>query len=336
MFYRSQISKEKYQTEVLNTDEAAKVSINTQFLSDFDLIVLDNSAWENFSARERNIVQDVTNENGVGLLLCTQGQGLPSTKYFTDFQPNLISYQEKSISFGESQLGVEILVDDLLSTIAPTAKLNPLLANQEGKLLSAYAYDGYGKQAILVSPALYPFILEGENEKFNRTYQYLFDQLQKETFKEKHWELSGIYPALKRKAVQLKLKTIDSDLAPESIESLVVSPLADTTSLSPLQDYQISEDYNYTYWPVSTGWHKVYLESDTTVKDWFYVAEDTSWEVLQIASQIADNSFNLAWNTSTESNLQTLSTFNEWKIPVWYFFIILLIGLSSLWLISKL
>ncbi|UZR94026.1 hypothetical protein [Chondrinema litorale] len=336
VFYRSQISKEKYQTEVLNTDESAQVSINSQFLSDFDLIVLDNSAWENFSTRERNIVQTVTNENGVGLLLCTQGQGLPSNKYFTGFQPNLLSYQEKSISFGDSQLGVEISIDDLLSTIAPSSKLNPLLVNEEGKLLAVYAFDGYGKQAVLVLPALYPFILEGENEKFNRTYRYLIDHLQKETFKEKHWELSGIYPALKRKAVQLKLKTVDSDLEPESIESLVISPLADTTSLSPLQDYQISEDYNYTYWPVSTGWHKVYLEADTTVKDWFYVAEDTSWEVLQIASQIADNSFNLAWNTSTESNLQTLSTFNEWKIPVWYFFIILLIGLSSLWLISKL
>ena len=336
VFYRSQISRDKYQTEVLNTTEAANVLMNKEFLDDFDLIILDNSAWENLNNRERNLLQQLTKEAGTSLLLSTQGQTLPQQEFFIDFQPDLNPYRNKSVVFGNTEINVVVELDDLQTTISKNQNLHDLLNSEDGNILAAYAFNGYGKQAVSIIPALYPFILKGEADKFNRVYQYLIEQTQKQTFKDKYWSMDGIYPIVSKEAVQLKLKTIESDIDNQSIEALVISPKGDTTSLSPLQDYQISEDYNYSFWSANSGWYQVVLHQDSLVKDWFYVDSDTAWQSLETATQIGKNSFEFAQMIDSGINFNSSETFNSWRIPVWYFFIILLLGLSFLWLISKL
>ena len=104
------------------------------------------------------------------------------------------------------------------------------------------------------------------------------------------------------------------------------------TILHPVQDYFLSDQWHFSFWPRKSGWNQVLAGGETA--GWFYVYEASDWTGIKNAErlrQTKQRETTIGGNTNKE--ILTVKTKKE--IPMIYFFLLFLLGASFLWYEQK-
>jgi|GEM_PF-3971115 len=332
VFYRTKISQDKYTTEVINNATSPNINLNRDFLSQFDICFFDQSGWHDLTRLQKGLFKKLCKEEGLGLMLLTFGEKPLDIAFLNTSDWNSSPSNPFTI-ISEDGIGRTVLPEVSVKFTKPN-QLRSMLENDKKESLIVYNQLGFGRQMLSVVPPLYPFILKGEAAKFENIYKRLINQMNKPNFKEKSWDINRLSNLQVGEKAEMTLNTIGSS-AIENLTAHVINENNEKILLAPAQDALITENYNYTYFPVNAGWQQVALVKDADINDWFYIQPDTALTAFNRAKEIANN---LAkWENGNESaDTFTSSEIKKWqKIPQRYFFSILLLSLSFLWLMDK-
>jgi len=333
VFYSTQISKDKNQIEVVNSDLAPQLQFTDGFLTAFDACFLDVAAWRNLNSRQKRQLLALNEKEGLGLILLTLGEKPENLNYFKKAKPQWQPFNGNNFELtSQGTIGPVVLeeVSWVLNTNSSNISIFP---NIEKNSLAIYIKHGFGRQGIAVWPALYPFILKGEAEQFQFIYQQLLEQLKKPMFQEKYWSLEMPLNTL-AKPISLTLHT-SGNASISSLEAIVQLPDGDSVKLKPAQDAVIAENYHFTFFPVKEGWYQARMVQDTAAHFWFYVQAENDLGALTSMSKIVQHIEKWGNAYQSEKAFNPSAIKKWWTIPQWYFFIILLLSLSFLWLMDK-
>ncbi len=332
IFYRTKISQDKYSTEVINSATSKNINLNRDFLSQFDICLFDQSGWQDLNRFQKRLFKKLCEEEGLGLMLLTFGEKPKNIAYLNTTKWTTAQNTPFAI-IHENRLVLTVL-PEVSVRFTKSNQLESMLSNDKNESLVAYQQLGFGRQLLAVFPPLYPFILKGEVAKFENIYKNLIDRIQKPNFQEKYWDVNTLTNLQVDEKVGMTIHTTGNSVI-ENLTANVIDENNEKILLAPAQDALTAENFNYTFFPVKAGWQQVALVSDTAINEWFYVYPDNALVAFKRAKLITEN---LAkWENGNESaDTFTSSEIKMWrKIPQWYFFTILLLSLSFLWLMDK-
>ncbi|MDH5368176.1 MAG: hypothetical protein OEW67_14410, partial [Cyclobacteriaceae bacterium] len=126
--------------------------------------------------------------------------------------------------------------------------------------------------------------------------------------------------------ISVEKQTLEVDII--DIESRNPDVTINEVEISMAQDVNLKEHWKGNYWPEKKGWHE--MKADSTYYN-FYVFENNDWKTLRAKQKLEMNEH--FFLNSSYSN--TEKTVNK-TIPLYFAFLLFLIGASYLWLEAKL
>ena len=110
--------------------------------------------------------------------------------------------------------------------------------------------------------------------------------------------------------------------------------LVDDIPVSPRQNDLLPFQWHGTWWPSAAGWHLLKWAND--IPGWLYVNKPGSWKTIKALNNITATKKYAASNARGVSVTKEIQQNTEIAVPKIYFYILLLLGCTYLWLESKL
>lgn len=310
---RSQITRNRFKFEYLNTGRIAMGRLTDETLESFDLLISDASSLRGFSGSEKTVIENMVRERGLGLFL------QPDDAFFNSRgQLNILNF----ISLSNTEINDPQWPGITLNTYP--YRIREGFGIQEihtsgNSIISAYKKIGEGKIGTAVYSDTWQLILEGKNQVYGELWSQILEELSRKEVSSATWHTEDV------------IGQIDEPFEFE-LRTEVVNPIVTTGSGSiiPLiQDPSISYLWKGTSWPREKGWNTLHL--DSTSVHHFYVEDNTSWSQLKtFKTQQANQRF---FNSEIIEgrDYSPLEPIN----PLW-FFGLFLICMGGLWLEPKL
>ncbi|MCX2740693.1 hypothetical protein [Pontibacter anaerobius] len=328
--FRASVSKDISQSEWLNMPKTDLSRITPKLLQQFDVVITEPQALQSMSAGQRAALQRAVTEDGLGVLtIATEPANSRSASFFTDFQGKRLSQQDTRSTRAEWPGREANTASAAPYTLANTTAVTGLIAEQGNSLLAGAKKAGWGKVALSYLPQTFPWVLEGKDKVYASYWAALLSAIAKEQVKEKFWQLEK--PQAPHPNQPAVLSFTDYTLA--TAPTATVTNLADSTSINlPLaqQVYQ-PEKYSATFWPRSSGWHKV--ETANAAPYFFYVQDTSDWEFESVATRRAATQ---AFATHQSINPAGAAVaFKTEPLPLIWFFVLFALSSAFLWLEEK-
>jgi len=309
---RNQLSKDRYQFEFYNTKNQQRFyNLNESVFEGYDIVIADYNTFKKLSSQSLNALH-VALANGLGLFI------LPAEEEFKADYADLFKRFDFSKIEGKNTKVItfqqeKVEVPSFEFNLKPNRFQYSVLGN-----LMVYQSVGLGKVGTSVLKDSYQLVLNGKEE----LYQWLWKkQLEVLSYTTEPPGLIGSKQVFINKPYHFRLRGF-TKIENVDIDSVVI-PMQ--------QDPHLPKHWYGTYWPRSTGWHQITVNSKDTL--WFYVQNDSnSWRSLIETSQVAANQRNFAIKEQVKSE-QESEVWYEIN-PIW-FYLLFLISVAYLWLEPK-
>ncbi|MDX5436392.1 MAG: hypothetical protein LPK03_04320, partial [Pontibacter sp.] len=331
---RTTISKNISRSEWLNMPQTDLSRITEKLLRQFDAVVTEPEALQALSLSERNALQRVVTETGLGVLTIAAAPVTgKSTSFFTGFQTKRVTGQEVRSTRASWADNAAPIASAAPYALVRTNALSTLVAEQESNLLAGARQAGWGKVAFSLVPQTFPWQLEGKQEVYASYWANLLTQVAREEVQEKFWQLKE--PQVPQPGKPVILHYTDYTLADGAVPPVAtVVSLTDTAGIKlPLaQQVHQPERFSGTFWPRRSGWHQVQLQGGEPYL--FYVQDTSDFRFEGIAGKLAATQAFAAKQRITPS--ETPVAYREEPVPVVWFFLLFVLSSAYLWLEEKL
>ncbi|WP_276498554.1 hypothetical protein [Pontibacter litorisediminis] len=329
---RTTISKDLSQSEWLNMPRTDLRRITPKLLQRFDVVITEPEALQNISAAERDALQKAVTENGLGVLtIATAPATHRNTAFFTNFRSSRVSQQSTRSARASWAGATEVTLTAAPYALADAAALTALVEEQGNSLLAGAKTAGWGKVAMSLVPQTFPWQLEGKPEIYASYWASLLSAVAREQVQERFWQV--VQPQMPQPGKPVILTF--TDYASEgAVPTAAVTSTADTTSINlPLaQHTHQPEKYSGTFWPHSSGWHKV--ESPNAKPYFFFVQDTVDWAFESIATRRAATQAFAAQQHISPAEASV--AYKEEPLPLLWFFVLFVLSSAFLWLEEKL
>lgn len=315
---RSQLSKNNYRSEFINSPALNLSLLTTNLLKKFDLVVLENNTLTTLSNRERQSLEQAISE-GLGLVILLNHEP-DKEKILQQFIPNKKRVSEQdtlTLNYANQQ--------KFNVKLGPVqVETHPYLLPHVQKGSSVYAGHiphGFGKIGFQCLEETYRLRLEGEKDAYAHCWTALLKGTSKNELPSSRVRLQQDFPYYANEVIPF---TILSETMPQVKTSHSTIPLQ--------EDIQIDNRWHGNVRFNSAGWKSVDNATDSTSYT-FYVSDQEEWNSLRIVNQMKQlqNKVN-GFNASEE-----IQQMEERKnINAWLFFSLFLLSAGFLWLAPKL
>ncbi len=326
---RSTITRGKFRTEFVNQDAVNLNEISRELLTKTDVFVSTTGALEKFSSTELDEIQRAI-KRGMGCIIWGDDDVLNSKlassrkRFFLDFE--LTKNQEKKIEFTDNQINTKNNFNLPVSKFSFTKKEKTIT---EGA--AAYTKKGEGRVALLRSNQTYKMLLDGKKDLYNTFWSEILSTVNRPKKTSDEWTLKNTNFAFTTQPLDLQLTTTSTNPIGE-----ITTPNKEKTTFYLTQQPYNSEQWQGRAWTQETGWHM--LQTSTRPRDThdLYVHAPTrDWQTLQIAQQIRANQAHQAQKMSENLRHPTLQKNIVQRLPLWWFYMGLLVCWGILWLEEK-
>nr|WP_262914516.1 hypothetical protein [Pontibacter vulgaris] len=331
---RSTVSKGISQNEWINMPQTDLGRITPKLLQQFDIVITEAQALQEFNSSEKAALQRAVNDNGLGVLTIASEQ--PSdrtTAFFTSFPSKRLSQQETR-NARATWANQTTTVPALPYTLTGTETVTGLIGEQGNYLLAASKKAGWGTVALTVIPQTFSWQLEGKQSTYATYWAHLLSAVAKKEEQEKFWQLAKPQAPQVHKPVMLSLTDYTLETQQEAPEATIRS-INDTTSvnIALAQTVHQPEVFNGIFWPKQTGWHVV--ESEDVKPFYFFVQDVKAWPHQAIlARQQATQQF--VQQQSIKPTTMASTAYTNEPVPIIWFFILFVLSSGFLWLEEKL
>ncbi|UAB83737.1 hypothetical protein INR75_16405 [Zunongwangia sp. SCSIO 43204] len=311
---RTQLTSNRYKYEYLNTEEASFSAITQEFLNDFDVLVVDISSFNQFSAKEKQDLEMVVKRDGLGVFI-QQTENTFQQKTLVDFDIQLDGLPK--IKWPENP---EAEIAKFPYVFQDSNNTYSLIANE--KNLVVYKYLGRGKVGSGMLQNTYQLVLNGNNQVYREIWTDVFSRLAKPAQEMLHWEVENSFTN-KNEPVNLAIKTaLESPKLIDSLEHEI--PL--------LQHLDLEDDYSAALYPKDEGWNHLKLAAGDSIFDFeFYVFQTDSWKSKRSSDRLKSN-----WAFFEETTQDDHQEFLYRPLNLLWFYLTFLIAMAFLWLHPKL
>lgn len=319
--FRSQISKDIYSFDYLNTPKVEIKQITTQNLKDFDVLIADDGALANLNTSEIGVIQNQVSINGLGLLIRTlEAKSLSKFSKgfaFAEFKNQKIEQlklksQKESFVFSPLQTKQEFYLRE-------NSTLKTLINDDSKHILVGKKINGNGQVVLNTVLSTFQWILNGKTNDYSKFWSGLISQTVKP--KEKPYQLA-ISPIF---AAQGSLLTLNLSQNENRIPQLNIGE----TNLKPLQNKVLPYQWQTQYFPNHSGWNQLVINQKDSVD--FYVNKPDAWHSIKQLSKIKATANFVKAQKQNELSDKLISNQEEKEISKWWFLLLFLVGAGYLW-----
>ena len=103
-------------------------------------------------------------------------------------------------------------------------------------------------------------------------------------------------------------------------------------AIAPIQNQNFSNEWAGTFWPIKSGWNKVYINE---LEKQVYIFDKNSWQAATQLERIS-NTLNFIKNNQIHSPKSQIITYKQVKeVSKWLFFMLFLLSCGFLWFETK-
>jgi hypothetical protein len=325
---RSAISKNKFNTEFLNSSKINLDQITPAVLENFDVLISDP---EELSVLSRAENQAIKNQliDGMGLIMIADSIGKRQGFFNEIFETKaLVRADDKTISLNWDNYTVSKMTSGSSYSfrILPKEDNQALVRDEKANILVSSKL--YGKGRILLSSITdtYTWILGNDPKSYSSYWSELIGNVARLKELSSVWALKDPFPVLNQ----------ETSILIETGSDTIPIARSEAEFLKFAQNPVLGFQWIAPFWPKKTGWHL--LEngvSQKSVQGWFYVFNKTDWASVKAVKKIKNNN-EAAEKSVSENNEENISAeFYRETVPPIYFFLLFLLSCTYLWLEAK-
>ncbi len=326
---RTRISKQIFDQAFSNRASTNLLNISTGLLSNFDLLLTDESSLNSLSAMEQYQIRAAIREKGLGLLVTTDT--ILKHAALLDQIFSLKNIQDSSTANrsltmqGQDSAWHPVINKDAYLTILPSAKMQSLIADAKGRIVSGIYLEGLGKIGFSTLEQTHLWSLAGKQWDYDFYWTQLLESVTSQTAVKESWTMGSGMDFIKQAAPIIQWK----DLTQDSIA--LVSGSKIYLQENPLYAFRKEGQF----WPEHSGWQNI-ITSSGQIKAW-YVFDSSEWLLPQWSKRIQQTN---AWLANpiyiNKDKFNENGPAKKQLIPAIWAWLILLLGLAVLWIESKL
>jgi len=322
--FRSQISKNKFAFDFLNTDSINLNQINISSLKKFDILIIDEEELAAISPNERSSIDHAVNK-GMGLLIRAANTKALTTLSgkFGRFESPVLKGKTLNLIVMEDHHKFNPLPLEQAVFLRTNQTDQPIITDASGKTVVNSSISGYGKVLVTTLSTTYNWLLSGQKTDYATYWSKLLASAARKSNDIQSVNIVPQFPVIHQKM------RIIADLA--ASDKIPVIKM-DSILLSPRQNMELPFQWDAFYWPQKSGWAN--LEVNQAVEP-VYIYKKTDWEALNNQQKLdATHQFIKNLNTTDTKNKLTDTTLEE-EISRWWFFAGFLLAAAFLWYESR-
>lgn len=308
LLIRSQLSKSVYRYEYLNRSAKPFTKLGSDFLKDFDLLIIDSDALSSLSNSEENVLRNAVRDGlGAMILLNESPEKISALKRLTTFKflasksdTSHLRINNKTFQFSTWPVAVE------------SHPANEMIIKNRSKALAVFQSSGFGKFGLHLLQQTYSLNLQGDTTAYGYYWSSLTEQIARRANQESQ---INIFTQTPKSDLPLKFEVLSPNKNVVVRYHDIIVPLR--------QHAFIPHRWTGKIWPEKSGWDSLSVVGDDTVKKSFFVMKDNEWSNLL--------------ETPQSSQDETHANLFEVREPVspLIFIIALLISAAVLWFAPK-
>ena len=316
--FRSQISKDKYTSEFLNTKAIAVSLINQKLLNQMDVLLIDEDEMSAISAGERAAINAAVS-NGMGLIIRLTNPkpnvNIPSYGRYvipSTAAPGIqISAVNENIKFGDLPFPQTIFLE-------ATQNEQALFKSIAGKAVVKMQLSGRGKVLISSLASTYQWELAGKNGDYALFWSSLFLQAAKKEVNNQSLEYDPQFLTIGSRAHLI------INLKDDSVPKIAFNDII----LNPKQNMELPFRWNAVFWPTLIGWNSVKINN---ISESIFIYHQTDWEALRNTDKLILNTSYSSHQIINERPINPTLVKVDQEVSKWWFYLLFLCAAAYLW-----
>ena len=321
---RTIISKDKYAFDYLNTSSLKLYHITSSLLDKFDITIADAEALSAIPKSELAALQSAVAQKGMGLII--KADSIAAASFYTSpFPLSSISENTKQLTtyLLDTVDKMPALTTDYPISIRDQVNAQPLVYDKQNKAYVSSALYGSGKIVFTTLTNTYTWPLSGNEEAYKRYWATLLNKAATKPSADETWSVSPALPVINT-PVQLQLQTSSTGIPQGEVNG---------TSVYLESDPGLPYQWSGTYYPRKQGWQTAIGLNGAPF--YWYAFNNTDWQNVYAADKITTTQHYIYESSYKQNNSELRSIIKEIDFPKIYFFILLLMCCSFLWVESK-
>lgn len=312
LLLRYELSRDRFRFEYINRPQASFQRLQENFLSGFDIIIVDTDALRSFSRAEfRQLTQAV--ESGLGVVvLFNDAPGQREQELFgMAFQP----HEKDTVHMIHASGSAAVQVMPVRP--AASAEYIPVIETAHD-VVSGYTFRGLGRTGFQRAVQTYTFPLRGDSLTFHHLWVPLLEEVSRRQRSGYTWITESAFPHYEDEPVNFRVIAAGS-----------VPPVSTNASTVPLrEDIRIDDLWRGKFWAGKPGWQTVFVGDST--QQAIYISPPTQWQSLHYANNIRQTK-----EMITRTPPAPQDAYTAVPIPLWIFYALFLLSGTLLWLLPK-
>jgi hypothetical protein len=324
---RAAISKGKYRTEFLNTEQIALNRLTPALLDRFDLVILDDASLRGFARSETALLLGAV-RGGMGVLVWASEGKLPATLPFSAF--NLVaSAGPEEIQLAPRWSGSPPVTPPVAFpplSLQDATGIRPLAMAGKNGVVAAVTPHGLGRVTVVIAGNTLEWMLAGQAPVYASYWSHLITATARQTEEPEIWQVAPPLPVPDVPAT-LQLVSADPGLPELFVDNTAVYPQEAAVDLG---------RWESTFWPRQPGWHAAKTAAGEPFHWYVYRKED--WPDLNFRNRYEATLAYLAKQSSTAASAgtRTAALSREEAVPLIWLYALFLLSAGYLWVERKL
>ncbi len=322
---RSAISKDKYSIEYVNTQPLKIDHLNSDLLDKFDLIIGDLSVLKSVTSAENSVLRQQVTQKGLGIIIRADSSSKAISWLQNGFPVEKLAVKDPipvSLSIkGKKSKSALLKADPAFIRFQP--RTQPLVNDEKNRILVNSSLAGSGRLIFTTITNTFNWTLAGNKDDYAAFWSLLISKSARKTSVTEEWSVISSLPTV-NEPTPLRLETSS---APGQIHST-------GSVIYPAQNPFIPFEWTSTYWPSTTGWHSI--DQKMGHSKWWYVYRSDGWQPLKASKKIAATRQYELVNHNFSDVTKAIHQKVQIEAPKIYFYLLLLMACTFLWVESKL
>lgn len=319
---RSAISKDKYNSEFINTPLFSLDKLSLSTLNKFDVVIGDLSTLNALSGADAASLKQEVENNGLGIIVRADNAG--KTGWLQKDFPLIGGGAEKElvstlILNGQKSASAKLNIGN--SFIRYQNGTQPLVLGAQNKVLANSATFGPGKVVFTTLGNTYSWALGGNQQDYSALWSALISTAARRD------------TAIQQNIAIKSLPVVGEPVQLAFTQSKFVQASINGESIASEQNPAIPFEWSAPYWAGQPGWQSFTKNGKT---EWWYAYDKGDWKALQAAEKIAATAQYATENKRAAIVTKQIHQKIRIEVPKIYFYILLLAAFTFLWVEKKL
>ncbi len=309
---RTQLTKGIYKFENFNRAQSSLYNLTTSNLSEFDLVIIDISSYNQLSASSKKALQKSI-ESGLGMFIQPEESLIKNFDIY-DFRSKRNSLKETALQPFPSK-NISRISKSFIKNLFTEAVLQ-----SKDEDLTVYSQHGNGRVGTSVLKDTYQLILNGNGKVYEYLWTTSLNAISKKSNDSSAWNMES-FIGYKDEPFQFALR------------SKINNPIVLDNNKSQIglkQHISFEDKWEAIDYPTSIGWNHITIQQDSMDGFFYYVSTINKWKSMKSFSKKIENERNF---TISKAKIPLKSQMH--LIPRWWFLLLFILSMGCLWALPK-